>query len=648
MSSDIHLAPSPAACLSEEAMDLICSFVRDFEDDRGASLSCLPCSAFADLILSMSSTLCALSLTSRRWTSSAVRALYFDPTRSLRRRQAVQACWLLTARYLKRPILGTYTCALVRLPYKQQLLVDASENDTAQVETWTLTLLRACPNLSAIAIPLKEVVDWPTELARLDHLRRLIISSLAFGEFWRPLDLVVILRRLAITSLCTLVVEGLQSGLPHPPVEAVEIQVDVLEISQYLFHLQPHLALRPVGLKHLRLKPFFCSDGIGENLFLPTLETLEYLPVGRPQPTPATPYSASAAFPFIPLPDLPSLRQLAVESVRISLGLLDRVSRQYPQLVTLSFKDSVWPPEQWAGDLSPISNPAVVLNLVLKNLPSLSRLDLGRVPVRTRDALWALQQLCTDRGIRLDFYPALARCVNTQSRPPRPRLTRSTSTSSDEDNFSNRDSGEDDGSASESDDDSASAYLSVRHPLPFLPPTFFPPIGVPSSSSGSSGDPQDVRDDDDAFFEFSDRVYLVPPPAPRDLDPLSSHAFPSSTTVSASPTPSRSPSPVFLFATPDQPRFEPHYQALDFGEKSQDDFDSGDGEEWRRWEGMDTVDEADLAWREGEGTTYAPIEELSREEFEVEVDAEDELDEPDEEAVEATIEVWRTVEVCAA
>ncbi|GAA6037086.1 hypothetical protein JCM8097_008722, partial [Rhodosporidiobolus ruineniae] len=93
---------------------------------------------------------------------------------------------------------------------------------------------------------------------------------------------------------------------------------------------------------------------------------------------------------------------------------------------------------------------------------------------------------------------------------------------------------------------------------------------------------------------------------------------------------------------PDQPRFEPDYQPLDFGEKSQEDFDSGDAEEWRRWEGLDEVEDANKAWREGEGLTFEPVEEARKDdEDEVEVELGDKLD---ADTVEAIIEAWRAIE----
>ncbi|GAA6045408.1 hypothetical protein JCM8097_003761, partial [Rhodosporidiobolus ruineniae] len=577
MSSEDRLVSSPAACLSEEAMDLICSFVREFEDDRD-----------------MASALCALSLTSRRWTSSAVRALYFDPSRSLRRRhRPVQACWLLSSLTLQDLRLGSFVRELQRLPDKH----DAPREfcDSARTSTWILALIRTCPNLSAINIPAGTPVDWALVLPTIPRLQQLTVSPV-FDTEWVSHEAFNFLWMVHLPQLRSLTLFLLDNEVPMGHgLGTAEIDVDFLELSHYHFHPEYSVPLIPVKLRHLRLRPFRCSQNPGSWIFSSSIEILESLPIGERSPPPDHPCRAYYAehdrcdFPYHPLPTLPNLRQLSLEFIFVDLNLFTSIAMSYPTLRTLSLKDSIWALHEWEGFLGPLSALFVAFEAALNSLPSLISLDLGWVPVYTHGALYCIQAKCEERGIDLVFKPSLVReALRRQRREARAESCYSEMSLSPSTPVSEYETEHEPGH-NDLDRDFPSPSSFPRSDWPLLPPPFLQPTGVPSSSSSSDAG------DDSGFFES---LPVLPTSSPRlqpdlSLDSLFSAVFPSpplSPSPSPSLPPSRSPSPVFLPATPDQPRFEPDYQPLDFGEKSQEDFDSGDAEEWRRWEGLDEVE----------------------------------------------------------
>ncbi|GAA6037099.1 hypothetical protein JCM8097_008732 [Rhodosporidiobolus ruineniae] len=638
MSSQDRLAPSPAACLSEEAMDLICSFVREFEDDR-----------------EMASTLCALSLTSRRWTSSAVRALYFDPTRSLSRTNPVHACWLLSAKLLKRPGLGSYACDLRRLVDKHAYF----EADQAQLETWVVALFRSCTRLVSVTLPVGGVYTWASELQQLVHLRHVALEpACAEDQSMFLEELEAFLPQLCGLNLSSLTFTDLyEDWEPFQPSQYTEIRVDSLEVAQYDFSLSCELPIRPLQLKSLCLRPVGLPTHPGEHLLQPSLQRLEYQPSDTRFSPPQTVGDANSylrlrsSFPYGILPALPNLRHLSLEYIFLDLQFFADIAQACPLLEYLSLKDSTWCPDEWEEPFDPFSDLVSTFRSALNAMPFLQTLDAGWMPVYNYGALYAIQAACDRRRINLICKPSLVRSPNPRVEEPAHDAFRSeASIAYDEPHPKvvpvTHDLRDSPASASDlPDPDFPFPSSFTRFDGPLVPPPFLPPTGVPSPLSSSPD-----RGDDSDFFEPSERLYLVPSPASAlpapNSNSLFSAAFPFFP-LSPSPSlpPSRSPSPVFLPASPDEPRFEPDYQALDLGEKSQDDFDSGDGEAWRRWEGLAEVDEANRAWKEGEGTTYEPIDEPSMGEDKVEVEQRDELDEA---AVEATIEVGRAVEVCAA
>ncbi|GAA6037152.1 hypothetical protein JCM8097_008761 [Rhodosporidiobolus ruineniae] len=632
MSSDIYSKPSPAACLSEEAMDLICSFVREIEDDS-----------------EMAKTLCALSLASRRWTSSAVRALYFDPTRSLSRVTPVRACWALSARLIKQPGLGAYVRELQRLPTKHDFLYEGQNE--AKVETWVLTLLKACPRLLSIAIPAGSSMDWATELGGLRFLRNLTIAPISLYEEGLEVDeLSFFLERYQVSALKvhTLTLRNVVSydWASLAPSE-VEIQVDCLELIDYNLQTHVDFPIRATGLKHLRLQPSHFSLTQGSKLLVPSLEKLEFLPL-EPHPPPPNrlnDYDKLAvhhlSFPFHSFPVLPHLRHLSLEFTLIPLPIFAQLAKRCPQLDTLELEDSLVFADEVRGSVP--SSVVEVFETALEAMPRLTVLNLGWLPVYPHDPVLPLRHICTRRGVDLVFKPAL---VLTFRRKERPSLQYSRRGWLDSD----LDSDEYDLSDASDYDGLSTSFVRSRFSPPAPTGTYTPPASPVDSYAQYNWQyeafrayraaEEDRENDEDEHEEE----------AHPDDDYLFSLAFPNLPALYSLPSPSssRSSSPDFESLACDR-QLEPHYQffnreeadeAGDLGEADQDDFDGGEDEAWRDWEELDEVEEAERAWREGEGTTYAPIEEERLDEVEEE-DAASELDERD---VEAAIEEWRPVE----
>ncbi|BGP45889.1 26S proteasome regulatory subunit 7 [Rhodotorula kratochvilovae] len=166
------LGPHGLARLPEELVDLVCSFVRDFHVEDAVT------------------TLSSLCLTSRQFLDPAHRALLYDPSRVLARRE-VEHAHLFLNRILGRPELGMYVKEL-------EGLVDLFDNVPALSRdhelpvafvNWAMSLLRCCPNLEAVAVWPDAAVGWSEELERLPRLRHLTVQARFENEQYLEDDL---------------------------------------------------------------------------------------------------------------------------------------------------------------------------------------------------------------------------------------------------------------------------------------------------------------------------------------------------------------------------------------------------------------------------------------------------------------------------
>ncbi|GAA6004648.1 hypothetical protein JCM10207_000967 [Rhodosporidiobolus poonsookiae] len=570
MSAVYLLLSSPAAQLSEEAMDLVCSFVREVEDDKV-----------------MTRTLCALSLTSRRWTSSAVRALYFDPTRCM---QSPESAWSFLSHLHKHPRCGMYARGLSALPSVDLLFHDNFDSlEDRQVEAWTLGILRSCAVITSLAIALESSVDWRQELPKLRHLQHLSITSrwgkeadyeelnalLPFTLSLGDLDL----RSLAIESLN--LDDEVVSNLPSNP-PAVKAHSITLR-TVYAEHALPWPpAFRPLSVSHLRMTST-CDIPSDFSPFLPaSLETLEWAPFDttRHAPTACDSYDAYASlvlwsFPFNPFPRMADLTRLKIELIRLDFSLLDELATKLPRLESLLLTDGAWHPHDW--DDGACDTPNSRLAATLSALSRLQELDIGWVPLRSPAPLEPFARACKERSVSLSFTPyvhapsPLPELVEDSpddgvlSTPPHARylLVRRQRSSGSISSSPSAASDEQDEQDRETSPSSASTPDSDDLTCPFDRPD------EPSSSDDEAADPFYLWGFGPAFFAFSSDASSSAPPS----------------------------SPAYVAEEPDAPRLEPGYEALEVEEEVEKDDDDA---LWTSWdEERHDFDDAERAWREG-------------------------------------------------
>ncbi|GAA5848698.1 hypothetical protein JCM8547_004598 [Rhodosporidiobolus lusitaniae] len=313
-SNNPPMTPSPASRLSEEAMDLVCAFVREFEEDEV-----------------MAKALCALSLTSRRWTSSAVRALFADPTRSLPNGNDKLPAWKLLNTIVRRPGLAQYIKALDRLASVLDGFKPVNELEEVQLATWTLDLVRRCDSISSISIIYERGIDWPTILRELPYLKSVAIQARAgvplAGDAVLPLFNCLDLHWVHTLSLS----DFIWSEEDMPDLTWTHaIEVERLELLDFLIWGRLQLPAF-TGLKHLVLRP--CETELTirpflRNLSLPSLISLRI----------------EGHRPLWSRIETTALRRESTPtgSVSIDPSVLDSIARSYPQLVTLNLAGCYW------------------------------------------------------------------------------------------------------------------------------------------------------------------------------------------------------------------------------------------------------------------------------------------------------------------
>ncbi|GAA5848630.1 hypothetical protein JCM8547_004579 [Rhodosporidiobolus lusitaniae] len=275
------ITPLPASRLSEEAMDLVCGFVREFEEDEV-----------------MAKALCALSLTSRRWTSSAFRALFADPTRSIKRELSTPtAPWKLLTKYARRPGLGAYATSLDRLVNSIQVSRSHAVHS--------------------------RIIASPEGL--LPFLHTFTASSLrvlSLSEFWYASDW----------------------GETITPVDFPGL--DTLELLRFTYASgSADFPLRAPKLKHLLLTPSQSStlDSFS-GLLVPSLVTFICRPAGRRLKPPTSPEGfydglvEQMDFPYDFFPLLPHLKSLILEITALELAHLQNIWQHCPALEALELK----------------------------------------------------------------------------------------------------------------------------------------------------------------------------------------------------------------------------------------------------------------------------------------------------------------------
>ncbi|GAA6044835.1 hypothetical protein NBRC10513_004677 [Rhodotorula toruloides] len=376
--------------LPEELLDLICDYVVELERDG------------------IVTTLALLS-TCRRLFPSARRALWFDPTRILRRHGWDRAL-LFQNVLLKKPDLGRLIVHLDWLVEVHSALYEARVNHLS-IENWTRHLLSACPGLRSLAVFPSIESEWPAELTALSSLRHLTIAA-RWADAWFERDWTnyfafldtLDVSRLTSLTLSDFYAETLDYRQPIilPP---LALCLNRFEIWSDSSHQQVPLDLRNVG--RMTVRPEYHA-GLG---FLPDIlpSGLEYLTL---EPLYTARFMSSTAsyatnrqffFPFHALPRLSVLRHLILHFVRLDYNAFCDLVDAAPHLEHIDFKYSGWDGCEW--DYPPELINAALASL-LGDLPLLRFLDLGVLPVANyRSPMRPLTEYCAGRGIEFQWRP---------------------------------------------------------------------------------------------------------------------------------------------------------------------------------------------------------------------------------------------------
>ncbi|GAA5848357.1 hypothetical protein JCM8547_004488 [Rhodosporidiobolus lusitaniae] len=448
----------------------------------------------------MAKTLCALSLTHRRWTSPAIRALYADPTKSLRNWHQDEAAWLLIDRILKRPQLGAYARSLDRLASLQGVLLHSGTSvEVLQAQAWTVALLRDCPNVTSLSVsPAADDLDYIDELKGLRYLRRVTVraaydditidegSTVTYFNSLQPLPC----KTVVFKSCCF-------DGFSAWPDKASLAAVKRLELLGVCLH-PADPSENDLDLDRLENLVFWSYsnqldyDGILP-LLRPTLVSLSIFVANPFNPPPSgllddyDHYVEQADLPA--LPALPNLKHLQLEHFYLDLSVLAILAKQCPLLETLHLPHCAWEPWGWEDGES--GDDAV--QEVILSLPHLTSLSLGWVPIYENAELRHTSRLCRRSRIKLDFAPCLS-------------LPSSASESCDD-----SDSAESSGTPSSSSSRSSSLTPST-YDRPDFSLASFQPFPSPSSSSRSPSPlpPSDSRSlfDWDPLDRNPDKSYI--------------------------------------------------------------------------------------------------------------------------------------------
>lgn len=368
----------------------------------------------------MNETLLSLSLVSRSWISSAVGALFFDPTRSI---SNLDGAWLFLQKLLQRPGLVQYVQALECLPSVCDLFsplgaLERTRTEGLQAETWTLSVLRHCRGVRSITLdtemPVSEGNSWREPLRLLDNLRHLEISGVDVEAEGEDEGVIRLLRTIGDGALSCLVLEDLclSGDGPRQP-EQGEIKVNKVKLINVCIHSPPPAVPLPffsTHLQHLQIRPRDLIHGAtADFLLLPSLVSLGFRPIGKVQAPPnrLTPqYHADVQqwpFPFLSLPSLPNLTSLTLRNVYLHLDHLSNISTNAPDLEELALRGSTWKPEEWLPD----ANPEDAVTAAILRLPSLEYLHLGWVPVVNDAEISVIKSTCKGAGIRLRYKRSL-------------------------------------------------------------------------------------------------------------------------------------------------------------------------------------------------------------------------------------------------
>ncbi|GAA5830217.1 hypothetical protein JCM11251_001271 [Rhodosporidiobolus azoricus] len=381
--------PPPAMRLSEEAMDLICSFVREEEDDKV-----------------MTKTLRALSLTSFRWSDSAVRALWHDPSRAL--------AWQAEPHDLpnllfKRPHRSALVRALLRLPVLYQELMIRRDYllSGVEVENWYLGIIRSCPRLETVAISGNMPYKDPEHCRPLKGIRHILLQP-DDGDPWRELytNLCLTIEPQALPDVRESTIDGFECGLldgffpDDPPLYGLPVThlnlTNLFSCQQHLHSLlvAPHLP----SLRHLSIEARYMSFASLD--FLPH----DSLSFSFRSNFYYTTYNAHRIVNMPVLPHRPNLTSFTFQRLRLKLNDLASLTAAFPALAHIELSDSTWSEQDWQAPHYVAAFRA--LSSLVKDLPNLHFLSVGYLPLYLRPRGAAFIQffrLVDERGLDLRY-----------------------------------------------------------------------------------------------------------------------------------------------------------------------------------------------------------------------------------------------------
>ncbi|BGP37793.1 hypothetical protein JCM10449v2_001715 [Rhodotorula kratochvilovae] len=534
--------------LPEELVDLVCSFVRDFDVEYAVT------------------TLGSLCLTSRLFLSPAQRALLYDPSRILATRQ-VEHAHLLLNRVLRRPELGKQVKRLEGLidVFNRVSGLSFEHEHPDAFLNWAISLLRCCPNLEAVAVWPDAAAGWIEELDRLPRLRHLTVQrSLAHDPYHDDgiPTTPAFLSSLHLSRLNSLTLRPATCHDYVPPLSLLLPDVHLVVEGCALFDEELNLDLS--NIRHLTLRPSYpiqTSHGLP-----PQIEMLVYQPRGAAlsRREGCRKWQVDG---WVHLSEdshrLYVLRVVILESVEVNLWAFETITTTARSLGHLELRNSAWDADDWSGYVGcerPMDDRLVD---ALRLLPRLRVLHLGTIPV-SADGIVDTQVHCRLHGVELEWRTLQVRPSPSPSFPGAYIVAGPIQVELPGDN-------------------TVSTVVS-RWPYRRRAMSAYGESDAESHSSSSSSSSATSS----ASFDVPALPRISRTPTPRlDDDILASY----STNLARAAADEQ----VYLAAPADEPRLEGGYQA---GDEADEDVDGEEYEPWRRWGEACDVGAADRAWAE--------------------------------------------------
>ncbi|GAA5830230.1 hypothetical protein JCM11251_001277 [Rhodosporidiobolus azoricus] len=331
----------------------------------------------------MTKTLLALALTSFRWSDSAVRALWHDPSRALAWQAEPHDLLNLL---LKRPHRSALVRALRRFPalHRELMMRWNFTVPSVEAENWYLGVFRSCPRLNTVALsddmPFVDP-DYGSPLKGIRHILLQPEDDDTDGEYYA--DLCLAMTPQALPDVRQLTINffncDLLDGFPHdPPLYGLPIihlnLTDCHWCEQHFksFYAAPHFP----SLRHLSIKA--CYRSFSSLDFLPlNLKSFTFLREDGLMPV--------GAYTRVSMPVLahrPNLTSFTFNRLQLNLHDLASLAAAFPALAHLELSDSTWSKQVWSQPYYVTAFHA--LSSLVGNLPDLHFLSLGYLPLYSR------------------------------------------------------------------------------------------------------------------------------------------------------------------------------------------------------------------------------------------------------------------------